>query len=125
MRFRTLVSNITAVSLLLASIASPVQAAMVGTQQYLGAQDRAALLATIDSTLSRDDVRQELIALGVDPDSALQRANALSDEELQRMAAELESLPAGGDAALALIGAVFIVLIILELTGVINIFNKV
>ena len=37
--------------------------------------------------------------------------------------ADMRNAPAGGDA-LALIGAVFVILLILELTGVIDIFKK-
>jgi len=42
---------------------------------------------------------------------------------LAELNSQLDSLPAGG--VLALIGAVFVVLLILELTGVINVFSKV
>lgn len=124
MTFRTFVSSLTAVSLLLAQLSLPAHAAVVGTQQFIETQDRAGLIATIDATLARDDVRQELVAMGVDPDAALARVAALSDAELEQVAGQLENLPAGGNA-LALIGAVFLVLLILELTGVINIFSKV
>ena len=46
-----------------------------------------------------------------------------SDQELHQLAVDMRNAPAGGDA-LALIGAVFVVLLILELTGVIDIFKK-
>ncbi|MEJ8567156.1 PA2779 family protein [Elongatibacter sediminis] len=124
MKFRRIVSHLVAISLLLAQVLSPVHAAMVGTTDYLGVQDRASLVATVDAVLARADVRDELVAMGVDPAAALERVDALSDAELQQLAGQLESLPAGGDGFLALVGAVFVVLIILELTGVINIFNK-
>lgn len=124
MTIRTLVSCFTAVSLLFAQLMIPAHAAVVQTQQYLQVQDRAALIATIDATLARDDVRQELVALGVDPAAALARAAALSDAELEQLAGQLESLPAGGDSALVVIGIVFLVLLILEVTGIINIFHK-
>jgi hypothetical protein len=38
--------------------------------------------------------------------------------------AQIDSLPAGGDA-IAVIGVVFLVLLILELVGVTNIFTKI
>jgi uncharacterized membrane protein (Fun14 family) len=41
-----------------------------------------------------------------------------------QLSSQIESLPAGGDSVLVLIGAVFVVLLILELTGVIDIFKK-
>ena len=125
MKFRKFVSTLTATSLLAAQLVMPAQAAVVQTQQYLDVQNRASLIATVDSTLAREDVRQQLEALGVDPNAALARAAALTDAELEQLAGQLDALPAGGDGALALIGAVFLVLLILEWTGVINIFSKV
>lgn len=124
MNVRTLISGFTAISLLLAQVFSPVHATVIQTQQFLEVQNRAAAMATIDAALAREDVRRELVALGVDPDAALARAAALSDAELQQLAGQIDALPAGGDGALALIGAVFLVLLILELTGVINIFKN-
>jgi hypothetical protein len=124
MNFRRIVASVTAISLLVAQLFSTAQAAVVQTQQYLDIQNRAALIATIDAALERDDVRKELVALGVDADAALARVAALSDAELEQLAGQLETLPAGGDSALAVIGIVFLVLLILELTGIINIFHK-
>ena len=51
------------------------------------------------------------------------RLAALSEQEVASLADQIESAPAGGDA-LAVIGIVFLVLVILELVGVIDIFKK-
>ena len=72
--------------------------------------------------LAQSEVTKELERLGVDPDQTSARIAALSDQELQLLAHDLEELPAGG--LLATIGVVFIVLLILELVGVIDIFKK-
>ena len=56
---------------------------------------------------------------------ASQRIASLNDADLNLMNQKLDQLPAGGDAFLAVIGIVFIVLLILEITGVIDIFKKV
>ena len=61
--------------------------------------------------------------MGVDASAVEQRVARLSDQELHQLAVDMRNAPAGGDA-LALIGAVFVVLLILELTGVIDIFKK-
>ena len=65
-----------------------------------------------------------MVALGVDPLDAQARVAALTDSELQTLDRQIGELPAGGDV-LAVIGVVFIVLLILELVGVINIFKTV
>jgi hypothetical protein len=62
--------------------------------------------------------------MGVDAASIDSRVASLNDRELHQLAAEMQSAPAGGDI-LALIGAVFVVLLILELVGVIDIFKKI
>ena len=51
------------------------------------------------------------------------RLAALSQDEIASLADQIEQAPAGGDA-LAVIGIVFVVLLILELVGVIDIFKK-
>ncbi len=62
--------------------------------------------------------------MGVDAAAVEQRVARLNDRELHQLALDMRNAPAGGDGALALIGAVFVVLLILELTGVIDIFKK-
>ncbi len=77
----------------------------------------------MDATLARADVQDKLAELGVDATAIEGRLAALSDQEIATLAEQIESAPAGGDA-LAVIGIVFVVLIILELVGVIDIFKK-
>lgn len=111
-------------SFLCTSLSMPAaQARVLSTEEFLGAADRVAHLQTVNAVLEQDAVKSQLIALGVDPADAAARVADLSDQELAELAAQMEDLPAGG-SALALIGAVFLVLMILELTGVINIFNS-
>lgn len=81
---------------------------------------------TINAYIDRTDVAGKLQALGVDAASAKQRVAALSDDEATRMAAKIDTLPAGGDAFGSLIGAavfVFLVLLITDLLGWTKAFN--
>ena len=98
-------------------------AAVIGTPTFNQELTRAATLGHINGLLAQDSVRKQMIALGVDPDDAQARVAALTDGELQTLDQHIGTLPAGGDV-LAVVGAVFIVLLILELVGVINIFKK-
>jgi uncharacterized membrane protein (Fun14 family) len=111
-------------ALFAASIQSAAYGGVISTEQYLSAIDREATIARIDAVLSRDEVRRQLEHYGVDPAAASARVAALTDQELQTLATDLESLPAGG-SALAVVGIVFLVLLILELVGVIDIFKKI
>ncbi|MEO7385335.1 MAG: PA2779 family protein [Gammaproteobacteria bacterium] len=124
MDFRQLTVAITAACFLAMGLQSTASASVIGTAEYLSAESRAGYLADINAALSRADVQAQLVALGVNPTDAASRAASLSDTELAQVAAEMQTLPAGGDGVLVVIGIVFIVLLILELTGVINIFSK-
>jgi hypothetical protein len=125
MNLRQITVAITAACFLGLGLQTTATASVIGTDAYLSAEARAGHLADINAALSRADVQSQLVALGVDPANAAARAASLSDEELSRVAGELQTLPAGGDGLLAVLGVVFIVLLILELTGVIDIFKKV
>jgi hypothetical protein len=122
MRIKQFIVSLVTLAFLGTSLLAPVQAAMVGTHAYMRSVDRDANLAIVDSALLRDDVRQHLMDMGVSPENARQRVANLPDRDLAQLAEKIDSMPAGGDV-LAVIGIVFIVLLILEVTGVINIFK--
>ena len=106
----------------LASMQTLARADVIGAEQFMSVTDRRATVDRIDAVLAQSEVKKELERLGVDPDQTGARIAALSDQELKLLAHDLEELPAGG--LLATIGVVFIVLLILELVGVIDIFKK-
>jgi hypothetical protein len=101
---------------------SAATAAIVDTQALV-TTDRDADLASIRAQLDRDDVRAKMQEMGVAPSVVDTRLASLSDRELHQMAMDMERAPAGGDA-LAIIGIVFLVLLILEVVGVIDIFKR-
>jgi hypothetical protein len=113
------------VCLAVLNLGSPLvaQAELIGTLQAVEASTRAQDLATVNSALARDQVRTQFVALGVDPAQVETRVAALTDSELRALAGKVAEAPAGADA-LAVIGIVFLVLLILEAVGVIDIFKK-
>ena len=115
---------VVSVALVCSGFSGTVSATVISTQQALSVDARAAMEGEVRGALARDDVRQAMVRLGADPLEADARVASLSDVELMKLQGQLDRLPAGGDA-LAVIGIVFIVLLILELTGVTNIFNRV
>jgi len=110
-------------SLVCAGFSSGVAAAVIDTQQAATMDFREQRLAGVNATMAREDVRKAMIGLGVDPAEAQQRVASLSDAELTRLEGQLQQLPAGG-TALGLVGAVFLVLLLLEITGVVDIFKQ-
>jgi len=98
-------------------------AGVIGTQSVARSADRAAQVETLQNAILSEQVSAQLVALGVDPAWAAERVASMTDEELARINANIEQMPAGA-GVVYIVGAVFIVLIILELTGVIDIFKK-
>jgi hypothetical protein len=113
------------ISLSLVSLGTPViaQAGIIGTQTVIEASHRDADLATIHGGLQRAEVRQQFASLGVDASLVEARLATLTDAEVASLADRMEQMPAGGDL-LAVIGVVFVILLVLELVGVIDIFKK-
>lgn len=112
------------VSVITVSVLAPAsRAAIIDTQTVLS-QQHSSTQAQLQNILAREDVREQLIAYGVDPSDADLRIAALTDYELSELQQHIDDLPAGS-SALAVLGAVFLVLIVLELIGVTNVFSKI
>ena len=109
----------------LLNLGSPslARAELVTTLQAVEASTRAHDLATVNAALAREEVRARFEALGVESAQIDARIAALTDAELRTLAGRMAELPAGADA-LAVIGIVFLVLLILEAVGVIDVFKK-
>jgi len=122
--FKRCVAFVLCVSVL--NLGSPLvaQAQIIGTLQAVESHNRAADLAVVSSALEREQVRAQFAALGVDPAGIDARIAALTDTELHTLAGQMQDMPAGSDGLLAIIGIVFLVLLILEAVGVTDIFKK-
>lgn len=100
------------------------QAAIVGTEQALSSASRAADIAQTRAFLNRADVRKQLVDWGVSPQQASERVASLTDEELQQLSQSIQRQPAAGDGGIfVVLGVVFLVLLVLDLTGVVHIFR--
>jgi hypothetical protein len=60
--------------------------------------------------------------LGVDPDAARARVDALGDDEVATLTSEIDRLPAGGTDVLTVVLVVFIILLITDILGVTKVF---
>jgi hypothetical protein len=122
-KFQRACVALVSVSVLALGMQTPAVAGIVGTSEAVSAARQETPLSTVQAAIARDDVRAKLADLGVNAAELDSRLAALSPAELSMLADKLDQAPAGGDA-LAVIGIVFVVLLILELTGVIDIFKK-
>jgi hypothetical protein len=92
---------------------TPVQAQLIGTEQVAAPvqseRDR------VKAALERPDVAKKLEMLGVMPEDAKSRVDALTDAEVATIAGKLDMLPAGGLTNTEWIMIGIVVLIILAL----------
>jgi hypothetical protein len=121
--WRTAFAAVLSLAILNTGMISAAQAGIVGTEAMVQT-NRDASIATIQAQLAREDVRAQMDKYGVDAASIDQRLASLSDSELATLAQRMQDIPAGGDGLLVVIGLTFVVLIILELVGVIDIFKR-
>lgn len=101
----------------------PPQAAsassLVSTGEAVEAERADADRERINEVLNREDVREELLARGVEPDAVEARVAALSEEEAHQLANQLDELPAGADVG-AVVGVLFLIFAILLVTDILG-----
>ena len=109
-------------------ISAPVQsvpAAMIDTETVMDSSRGREAREYLHQLMARKDMQAAIVAQGIDPNEAWSRINSLSDNEVIRIADQIDQLPAGGglvEFLLIIILAGFIVLVILDLTGVTDVF---
>lgn len=108
------------------TVAMPVaQAGIISVERYAApsvqVDQRDHQRTRVQAYLQRDDVRAQLVNLGVDPQQAQARVAALSDAELSRASSVIDQ-PAGGDA-ITVVAVVFLVLVITDILGYTDVFT--
>ncbi len=114
------------VALVATTTPAPLQARVIGTEEALAAAAPEPVpmrydRASIDALLARDDVRAQLEALGVDPQDARARVQALDDAQAQALAERLDEMPAGG-SVLGVVFMVFVILLVTDILGFTRVF---
>lgn len=89
------------------------RATMIGVDQLSGpATGAAAERAALAQTLSRADVAQQLQGMGIEPKAALERVNAMTDQEVRDLAGQVNTLPAGAHSNAWWIAAVVVIAVV-------------
>jgi hypothetical protein len=117
------VFRLVATALVSMGFAQVSAAGMIGTQALIEHEARDSQVQKLESLLDRQDVSRQLVAWGADVDLVKARIQNMTDAELAELNGRIDAQVAGGDA-IAVIGVVFLVLLILELVGVTDIFKK-
>ena len=98
-----------------------VHAELIATDRVeAGPQSRPSPRAFLGSLLDRSDVRAALERRGVSAEQAKSRVAALSDAEAEKLAAKLDSLPAGAGGFEAVLWIGFLVFVILLITDILG-----
>ncbi len=122
LKLKSFVICVVSVAIVSLGFVPVANAGVVTTAQTIAAEDRDAQINDITTLLARADVADQLVAYGVEPADVTSRLAGLSDAEIALLHQNIETQIAGGDA-LGIIGAVFLILLILELVGITNIFQ--
>ena len=106
-------------------ISAPVHAAMVNTAEILKQNKYNFDRDRINTFLGRSEVQKHLRNWGINPEEAKARTDSLTDQEIEKIVASIDQLPAGGGALGTIVGAaliIFIVLLITDILGLTDIF---
>ena len=111
--------------LLITTLWLPVlQADMIDIQTAVHHELAWTQIDRAQNALTQQHVQDQLGMLGIDPEAARERIASLTADEIALLDERLHEMPAGA-GAVEVIGIVFLVLLILELVGVIDIFKKI
>jgi hypothetical protein len=111
--------------LLMSILNQPAGAAMVGTEKLLISDHNQETRSYLQQMMSRKDIREALVARGIDLQEAQIRIDSLTDREIELIFNKITDLPAGGvDATfvLILVGVIVVLIIIVEYTSAVPMF---
>lgn len=114
---KRLVCVVLAFSVFNLALQGVANAAIVSSSDIVAAEQVQLDRAELKNLFARADVQQKLVAMGVDVNAAQARIDTMSEQELQQLAASMDEMPAGAGFVEALVLA-FLILVVLEVTGV-------
>jgi len=118
--YRKLVTWVVLIAFILVNFQSAALAGLVDTPLLLQKQS-VDYRPQIVEYLQREDVKQQLMDMGVDPQSAKQRVARLTTEEAELLHNRIQDMPAGA-GPLEILVFVFLVLLITDILGFTDIF---
>lgn len=97
-------------------------AEMLSTDAAIGKYSALADRAVLRDSLQKQEIRDQIVALGVDPAEAEARLAALSDAEIATILTQMEQNNAGADI-IGTLFTVFIILLVTDLLCFTNLFS--
>ena len=107
-----LISQLLIVSMILLPFST--QAGMIGTDQVIASATDQANVDKVRDFVGRTDVIKQFEALGLTATTAQDRVNAMTQEEINRIAGKIDTLPAGATESWVwwTLGAIIVALIV-------------
>jgi len=96
-------------------------AGLVGTERVGFSAQSQSDRERIRTFLGREDVVKEMQSQGIDANAAKVRVDALTDEEVGKIAGKLDNMPAGGEI-LGMLFTIFFVLLVTDILGFTKVF---
>jgi hypothetical protein len=121
---RKFLVNLLSVAIVCTGFSQFAVAGKIDTGYAVDAAAREAVMDRVGVLLATEEVAAALTRNGVSPAVLEERLRGLSDEEILALQGQLDEQLAGGNI-LGIIGAVFVVLLILDLVGVTDIFKSI
>ena len=105
--FYKLISQLLIVSMVFMPFST--QAGMIGTDQAIASAQDLANRDKVRDFVARGDVIKQFEALGLSAATAQERVSAMTQEEINRIAGKIDSLPAGADSGWGWVAVILIV----------------
>ncbi len=103
-----------------------LSAQIASTEALLGQSAVSSSKEKLVQIISREDVAKSFQELGVDSKIIEARVASMTDEEASKIAHQIDTLPAGADAGMSVLGTIvfiFLVLLVTDILGVTKVFN--
>jgi Mg2+ and Co2+ transporter CorA len=113
---KVLVTGLTA----LVMMSGHVQAEAISSDSVMQSQYAKYNKSQLIEMVSREDVQNKLVSLGVSGDDAIARINGMTDNEIAQLNNDINEAPAGGIVGTVL--TVLAVIAILDLAGVTDVY---
>jgi len=113
------------VFLLVSTSFQSASAAMIGTEKLLQVQNPQEKRDYLRQLIAHEEIREALIAQGIDPLEAQLRIQSLTDGEIQLLADKLDDYPAGGGVvifSLIIVAVIIATVLIFNFTGITDLF---
>ena len=117
-RIQQVINLIVAVCLLGSTVwIAPASAGMIGTDKAAADSQAGNDRERLKALVARPEIAKQLETLGVPPDKARSRVDAMTDSEVRTLAGRIDALPAGGaftdwQWVMIIIGIIIVVLLI-------------